>query len=148
MLFKRLMIVGLALVLSNQVHAVAANSNAKSVWISRPDGAQSCAPESGVSLDKGASELKKADIPVWSKKKGNDGMMHAQMCGADTGTTNAFLIPRDKLTNAEALGYRELASVKQPPAEESAPATPKATTVKAKKHVKSHVHKDKAHDQE
>ena len=83
-------------------------SAAESVWITRPDGAQSCQPGSGTTLEDDAQELKTAQIPVLESKKGSDGMMHIQMCGAPKGSTNSFLIPKDKLAQALTLGYREL----------------------------------------
>jgi hypothetical protein len=81
------------------------------VWIMRSDNAQSCEPKSGTSLKDDAEELKKAKIPILDSKKGSDGKVHIQMCGADKGTTNSFLIPKDKLPLALTMGYREIPPV-------------------------------------
>ncbi len=78
------------------------------VWVFRSDGAQSCFPQSGMSLSKGAFELKAANIPIFESRKGNDGKVHAQVCGAGQGSTNLFRIPRENLEGAVALGYQEL----------------------------------------
>ncbi len=75
------------------------------VWIMKTDGALSCDPQSGVSLAEGAEELRKANIQVLDSKKGSDGRMHIMVCGAPQGTTNTFLIPRDKLPLARAKGF-------------------------------------------
>ncbi len=80
----------------------------ETVWITKPDGAQSCAPESGMSLTQGAEELRKAKVTVFDSKKGTDGQMHIQMCGAESGSTNLFLISRENLGVAISLGYQEM----------------------------------------
>jgi hypothetical protein len=78
---------------------------ADQVWVTRGDGAQSCTPGSGQSLDDGANELRKSKVRVLESRKGSDGKMHAQMCGLPSGSTNAYLIPKDDLPQAVALGY-------------------------------------------
>lgn len=75
------------------------------VWITRPDGAQSCTPKSGQTLEDGAADLRRAKVRVLDSRKGNDGKMHMQMCGAPSGTTNAYLIPKEDLPQAVTLGY-------------------------------------------
>lgn len=77
----------------------------ETVWIARADGGQSCSPDSAQSLDKGAEELKKSGVRVLDSRKGGDGKMHMQMCGAPTGSTNAYLVPREDLPKAAALGF-------------------------------------------
>ena len=77
------------------------------VWVIKDDGAESCLPQSGVSLTVGAEELKGAHVSVLDSRKGSDKKMHIQMCGALKGTTNSFLIPREHLPAAMALGYKE-----------------------------------------
>lgn len=80
------------------------------VWVSRSDGAESCAPKSGQSLEEGAAELKKAGVRVLDQRKGDDGKMHMQMCGAPTGSMNAYLIARDDLPKAIAHGFAKSAT--------------------------------------
>jgi hypothetical protein len=79
-----------------------------SVWISRPDGGQSCSPKSGQALDAVAQELKSAGIAVIESRKGNDGKMRAQMCGVATGGFNSYKISKGDLGKAQALGFQKL----------------------------------------
>lgn len=81
-----------------------------SVWITRSDGAKQCMPGSGVTLVQGSAELQASHISVLDSKKGTDGKMHAQVCGSSRGSTNNYLIGRDKLDQALALGYSEVVS--------------------------------------
>jgi hypothetical protein len=82
----------------------------ESVWVLRSDGALSCSPDEGVSLIEGAKKLEDAQIPILESRKGSDGKMHIQMCGASKGSTNAFLIPRKDLPKAISIGYQEASS--------------------------------------
>lgn len=75
------------------------------VWVTRADGAQGCSPHSGQSLEEGAADLKKSKVRVLESRKGNDGKMHTQVCGAPTGATNAYLIPKSDLAQAMTLGF-------------------------------------------
>ncbi len=81
-----------------------------SVWIMRSDGAKQCMPGSGVTLVQGSADLQASNIGVLDSKKGTDGKMHAQVCGSSRGSTNNYLIGRDKLDQALALGYSEVVS--------------------------------------
>lgn len=78
------------------------------VWISKPDGAVSCEPQSGISLTVAAEELKKKGVETLESRKGTDGKMHIQSCGASKGTTNEFLIREQDLNQAVALEYKIL----------------------------------------
>lgn len=81
---------------------------AESVWIMKPNNAQSCSLETEFTLRQGIQELKKSHIPVLEARKGNDGKMHIQLCGAIKGSTDAYLIPTSYLPQAIALGYRKI----------------------------------------
>lgn len=85
-----------------------AASGADTVWVSRPDGSMSCEPGSGRSLEDDASRLTDAGVELHEKAKGNDGLAHAQVCGAATGDINAFRISRDHLDQAKEAGFSEL----------------------------------------
>ena len=74
----------------------------------RPDGAKSCAINSGQSLEAGAADLKTAGIHVSTSRKADDGLMHAQMCGIPAGSTNAYEIDQADLGKAETLGFKKL----------------------------------------
>jgi hypothetical protein len=78
------------------------------VWVTRPDGAQQCAPGSGQTLESGASELEKAQVRIVHSQKGSDHKLHAQMCGIPSGKNNMFEIPKDDLPKALALGFHEV----------------------------------------
>lgn len=82
-------------------------SQANSIWVSRADGGQSCSPGSGQSLDEGAALLRKSKVRVLDSRKGNDGKMHIQVCGAPTGSANSYLIPREDIAQAVAQGFKE-----------------------------------------
>ena len=83
-------------------------SSGETVWVTRPDGAQQCAPGSGQSLGHSAEELSKARIHVLNSQKGNDNRLHAQMCGIPSGRTNMFLIPKGELPKAIVLGFHQV----------------------------------------
>jgi hypothetical protein len=81
---------------------------ADSVWIARPDGAESCSTSGAQTLEQGAAELRKNKLRVLDSKKDNDGKMRAAMCGLPQGSLNAYLIPRAELAQAIALGFVEV----------------------------------------
>ena len=85
--------------------AVPPDESSELVWVMKPDGAKSCAPDSGLPVDQALEELKAAHISVRDSRKGSDGKMHAQVCGAPQGSTHSFLIDRKDLGGAIALGY-------------------------------------------
>jgi hypothetical protein len=87
-----------------------AQSSGETVWVSRPDGSKSCSGKSGASLDDGTAELKGLKIQVLDSRKSSDGKMHSMMCGASTGSSNAYLIPKAQLLQAIAAGYSEQVS--------------------------------------
>ena len=76
------------------------------MWVARPDGALGCKPDSGQSLDTGAEDLKKAGVTILESRKGSDHKMHIQVCGAPTGSQNAYRIPRSELEKVKALGFQ------------------------------------------
>ena len=76
------------------------------VWVVKPDGARSCEKGSGQTLEKGAEELQAAKVRILESRKGHDGKMYAQVCGGPTGALNTFLIAREDLSQATALGYQ------------------------------------------
>lgn len=79
----------------------------ETIWVVRSDGAKSCSPEVTESIDQGAALLRGAQIQVLESRKGSDGMMHAQVCGADTGSLNGYLIQKSDLKRALDLGFKE-----------------------------------------
>lgn len=75
------------------------------VWVSRSDGARSCGAKEGQSVEDVSRELIQAGIKVYEARKGSDGKLHAQVCGASKGTVNAFLISDADFQKARALGF-------------------------------------------
>jgi hypothetical protein len=88
-------------------HSPFAMSSSSTVWVMQSDGGKSCESNSGNSLEQGAASLRKMQIKVLNSHKGNDGKMHAQMCGLPSGTANVYQINRSDLTKASALGFVE-----------------------------------------
>jgi len=80
--------------------------NQESVWVVRDDGAKKCSGDSGESLEQGARELTKAKVNVQQSRKGFDGKMHMEMCGAPAGTVNGYLIPKVDLPIAIQHGFK------------------------------------------
>ncbi|MEW6056148.1 MAG: hypothetical protein AB1540_05990 [Bdellovibrionota bacterium] len=81
------------------------HSTEDTLWVGKSDNAKSCGPEKGISIDIPAQELKTAQIPILAKQKLHDGQMRIQMCGADKGDFNGFLIPKAELEKAKSLGF-------------------------------------------
>jgi len=79
---------------------------ADSIWVQKPDGSQQCSAESAQALEAGAKELGSAKIPVLNSRKGDDGKMRVQMCGAPTGKQNAYLIRKADWPRAMTLGFQ------------------------------------------
>jgi hypothetical protein len=91
---------------SSEISSSAASGD--SVWVTRPDGAQQCSPQSGQTLESGSAELTKAHVRVLGSQKGSDKKMHAQMCGIPSGRTNMFQILKEDLPKAIVLGFHEV----------------------------------------
>ena len=57
------------------------------------------------------NSLISAGIAVRSFSCGNDGLIHATVCGGSDGLINIFEIPSSKLAQAQALGFADLSSL-------------------------------------
>ena len=77
-----------------------------SVWVKRSANAASCEGE-GEPLALARKNLEGAKVRILQEKRAGDGMMHIQMCGADTGEQNFFQIPKSELEQAKAVGFSE-----------------------------------------
>jgi hypothetical protein len=84
-------------------------SGADTVWVTRSAQAESCGSE-GEPVEAARKALEQAGVKVLEGKRADDGMMHMQMCGADTGQLNAFQISRADLEKAVAAGFALKAS--------------------------------------
>ena len=87
---------------------VASSADSDSIWVGKSDEAKSCAKEKGIALDVMANQLQTADIKILAKKKISDGKMRIQMCGADKGDFNGFLIARKDADKAKNIGFKPM----------------------------------------
>ena len=91
--------------------AAAANvpaTSASRVKVYKADGSLQCGQGKTIDLKVMEAQLKKAGVKVHSSAKQPDGMMHTQVCGAATGTANAFEIDSANMPKAEKLGFRQV----------------------------------------
>lgn len=84
----------------------AAAKQVSTMWVMIADGSQSCGFKKGATLEESAELLKKADVKVLQSKKGTDGMMHVQMCGAATGKVNGYEISSSDFEKARKAGFK------------------------------------------
>ena len=84
-----------------------------SVWVSKSDGALSCEPGSGQLLEKSVEDLKNKKIQVLEARKGTDGRMHIQMCGASVGTTIQVRVPKEDLPAVKAQGFEAMRTISE-----------------------------------
>jgi len=75
------------------------------LWVVKSDRSKSCEATSGISVDTDQESLSKKSVQVFESRKGDDGQMHVQMCGADTGKLNAYLILESDLEKAKEVGF-------------------------------------------
>jgi hypothetical protein len=76
-----------------------------SIEVAKYDGSLQCEMGQPVSLDQMEKELRAASIAVEAKAKKADGIQHPRMCGASTGTMNAYRIKTSDVEKARALGF-------------------------------------------
>lgn len=82
-------------------------TNAQKVWIQMSSGALSCEdPKESSHLKEHEELLKRQNIKIFESKNGNDGKMHAQMCGIPKGDQHQFLILKKDLKKAEKNGFQ------------------------------------------
>jgi hypothetical protein len=82
-----------------------ASSNVKLATVYKADGTLQCGQGHEVSLATMEKELTGASITVHSRTKDTDGMLHAQVCGAPTGSVNAYQISASDKDKAVKLGF-------------------------------------------
>ena len=86
--------------------APAPQSKGASIWIKKSAEAKSCEGE-GEPAAAARKELEKAGVQVLEAVTGGDGMMHVQMCGADTGKHHYFRISEGDRAKAQAQGFAD-----------------------------------------
>jgi hypothetical protein len=100
--------------------------DADAVEVYKYDGSLQCGLGRQIPAADMAAELAAAGIEVHASRKTDDGRAHIAVCGASTGTINAFTIPRGSLDDARRLGFRLLVTrdmiqqIKPTPSRESA----------------------------
>ena len=75
------------------------------VFVAKPDGSLQCGKGKIISLDTMKSQLKM--IQIFSQAKKQDGLMHIQVCGSATGTSNVYEISPKDLKEAEKYGFKK-----------------------------------------
>lgn len=91
---------------ANATSAVSSSKNSNlpaanmTLWVGKSDAGTSCGTEKTISLDAMAKELLNAGVKVFSQKKIKETKMRIQMCGADKGDKNGFLILKSDLEKA------------------------------------------------
>jgi hypothetical protein len=83
-----------------------------SVEIYKYDGTLQCGMGHESTLEEMAKELESGGIDVLENRKGTDGLVHINVCGASTGAINIYLIDRGSLPAAQRLGFRLLVTQK------------------------------------
>lgn len=76
------------------------------IWVIKSDESKQCEGQ-GTALEQAKQEAEASGIKVYDIKKSDDQMMHIQVCGASTGSTNALQISKSDLKKAEAIGFKE-----------------------------------------
>ncbi|MEK7355161.1 MAG: hypothetical protein AAB250_01835 [Bdellovibrionota bacterium] len=75
------------------------------VLVYKADGSLQCKAAKGLSVDEMEKQL--APIKVFSRDKRDDGLMHIQVCGSQTGQINVYEIPVSSQKDAEARGFKK-----------------------------------------
>jgi hypothetical protein len=76
------------------------------------DGSTQCNND-GIPLKKMAQELTAGGIDVICAQKASDGMMYPAVCGGGTGAINVYLIHKENVQDAEALGFASVNELPQ-----------------------------------
>lgn len=69
------------------------------------DGSKQCGMGQAISVEEMQKELR--GIQVYSAENKPDGLMHIQMCGANTGIANVYEIDKKDLAEAKKRGFKE-----------------------------------------
>ncbi len=76
------------------------------LWMQKPDGSKQCGFAKGVTPDEVLKQLTAKGISVTQARKGNDGLMHAMVCGGATGDTIDIEVPVDESPKLRKLGFK------------------------------------------
>jgi hypothetical protein len=74
------------------------------IKVFKSDGSRQC-ESAGTPVEAMAQELTAAGIDVLCGQKGDDGLAHLTVCGAETGAINVYSIHAASQPDAEALGF-------------------------------------------
>ena len=92
--------------MTGSVPAPQKESSGPSAWVKKSAEAKSCEGE-GEPSTLARKELEKGGVQVLEAVTGGDGLMHLQMCGADTGKQHYFRIPQADVAKAKGLGFSD-----------------------------------------
>ena len=95
--FRPLLFIGL-------IFSTACVHTKRTVKVFKNDGSQQCGFKKGLSLEEMETQLK--DVKIFSKEKSTDGLMHIQVCGANTGSINVYEINEQDLNKAKKAGFQ------------------------------------------
>jgi len=87
------------------------SSESSSIKVFKSDQSKQC-EDQGIAPDDMRQELIQVGVDVLCSHKAYDGMMHASVCGGATGAINVFVIHRDNLGDAKALGYMPVSTLR------------------------------------
>jgi len=83
------------------------NETSDKVKVYKYDGEIACISE-GISLNEMSLELMNSNITVYGAQKNYDGLVYPSVCGESTGSINVYLIHKDDLIGANALGFESI----------------------------------------
>ena len=84
------------------------DKKAKTTFIYKYDGSLQCGMGESIPLKEMAKQLD--GINIYSQSKKNDGLMHIQVCGSNTGQINVYEIAEADLEKAIKKGFKSWAS--------------------------------------
>ena len=74
------------------------------IYVFRYDGSLQCGQGQAIAPEEMGKRLQ--GIPIYRSFKKNDGQMHIQVCGSNTGMANVFEIPKKNLEKALNKGFK------------------------------------------
>ena len=109
-LFARIICASCAALAATALTACATNPSSNTIKVYKSDQSQQCM-NNAISPEDMHRELVSAGIDVMCMQKNSDGMMHAAVCGGETGAINVYVIDKDGLPDAKALGYSSVSEL-------------------------------------
>jgi len=108
---KQILILGLCVLVSACTHQTQPQNNAHTIKVFKSDQSKQC-EANGIAPDDMRQELIQVGVDVLCSQKAYDGMMHASVCEGSTGAINIFVIHKDNLGDAKALGFMPVSTLR------------------------------------